>query len=287
MDIVSREQWGARPWRGSVRRVGTAERRQVMFHYHGPKPRHQHGTAVPHDIESIHLANRWVGIGYNFVIDMDGRVYEGRGYDIQGAHCPGYNRSAWGVQIAVGMDQVPTQAAFRAAKELYDHLCQRAGYKLKAMGHRDGKSTSCPGEPIYQWLGEGMPLDEEAEEPKRRPRMKQAELLLAEDGVLGPKTISKMQSLFKTPTDGKLDGVGEFVLVGDHHNEGDPDNASPCTLRMQHRLNGDVGSQLVVDGYLGHKTAKALQRWLGVSVDGYVGKETVTALQHRLNKYGW
>ena len=33
----------------------------------------------------------WNDIGYTFLVGEDGNVYEGRGWDIVGAHCPWYN----------------------------------------------------------------------------------------------------------------------------------------------------------------------------------------------------
>ena len=37
----------------------------------------------------------------NYVIDMAGEVYEGRGLDLVGSHCPGRNRDGFGVYLAV------------------------------------------------------------------------------------------------------------------------------------------------------------------------------------------
>lgn len=268
-----------------MKKVPLRERTAVMVHYHGLPPHNQKGTAVPHEVESIHLHNRWNGIGYNFLVDMDGVVYEGRGVDLQGAHCPGWNYNAWGVYVAVGVGQEPTPAALRAVRDLYDHLCEVAGRELRKMGHRDGKATSCPGDYLYEWVHKGMPRP--GGKAPAAPKYKQAEVLLQEDGVLGPKTISKLQVVFRTPVDGKLDGVQDGVLVGEHHNEGDPDASSPCTAKIQHRLNGDYARNLALDGYLGEETAKVLQKHLGVKEDGRLGKVSITALQHKINTEGW
>lgn len=40
----------------------------------------------------FHMDGReWDDIGYNFLVGGDGNVYEGRGWDIMGAHTQGYN----------------------------------------------------------------------------------------------------------------------------------------------------------------------------------------------------
>jgi N-acetylmuramoyl-L-alanine amidase len=37
-----------------------------------------------------------VDIGYHFLVGENGKVYEGRGWDRQGAHSPGWNNDAYG-----------------------------------------------------------------------------------------------------------------------------------------------------------------------------------------------
>ena len=48
--------------------------------------------AVMKGIQDFHMDDRdWWDIGYNFLIGQDGRIYEGRGFTVQGAHCSGWN----------------------------------------------------------------------------------------------------------------------------------------------------------------------------------------------------
>ncbi|MER5862213.1 N-acetylmuramoyl-L-alanine amidase [Kitasatospora sp. NPDC002040] len=157
VDIVSRSAWGARPWTNDVATVPLSERTEFYIHYDGGTPVSRTGVAVPQAIEREHLGNGWSGIGYHFVVDQAGTVYEGRGWNLQGAHCPNHNRSAIGVQIAVGGDQAPSDAALRSARALYDMACARTGRQLAMRGHRDGFATSCPGTRLYAWVKAGMP----------------------------------------------------------------------------------------------------------------------------------
>ena len=41
------------------------------------------------EFDFIHIG--WWDIGYSFLIGEDGNVYEGRGWDVVGAHTKGYN----------------------------------------------------------------------------------------------------------------------------------------------------------------------------------------------------
>jgi hypothetical protein len=39
----------------------------------------------------------WVDIGYHFLVGENGKVYEGRGWNRQSAHSPGWNNDAYGI----------------------------------------------------------------------------------------------------------------------------------------------------------------------------------------------
>jgi len=41
----------------------------------------------------------WADIGYNFLVGEDGNVYEGRGWDKQGAHSKLFNSKSIGICI--------------------------------------------------------------------------------------------------------------------------------------------------------------------------------------------
>ncbi|MFF9123149.1 peptidoglycan-binding protein [Streptomyces sp. NPDC014889] len=160
--IISRAEWGAKPWDNDPRSSGPAavplsSRTEWFVHYDGATPITRTGYAIPRAIEAEHLANGWAGIGYSFVVDQAGNAYEGRGWGRQGAHCPGHNVSGLSVQIAVGGDQEPTPAALATARALYDEACQRTGRTLAPKGHRDGIATLCPGARLYAWVKAGMP----------------------------------------------------------------------------------------------------------------------------------
>ncbi|MEU4986565.1 peptidoglycan-binding protein [Streptomyces sp. NPDC021969] len=160
--IISRDAWGAKPWDNDPKSDGPAyvpltSRREFFVHYDGAHHITATGVAIPRAIEAQHLAQGWAGIGYHFVVDQAGNIYEGRGWTRQGAHCPGYNRSGIGVQIAVGGDQQPSEAALAACRALYDEACRRTGRTLAKRGHRDGIATQCPGDILYAWVQAGMP----------------------------------------------------------------------------------------------------------------------------------
>lgn len=157
MDIVSRADWGAKPWVTQPYTVSLKERTEFLVHYHGGIPPVSIGPAVPKDCEAIHLANGWSGIGYNFVVDEAGTAFEGRGWDLVGAHCPGHNRIGLGVYVAIGGDQVPSDAALNTVRDIYDLACTKTGNPLRKTWHGANYPTECPGSHLITWVQAGMP----------------------------------------------------------------------------------------------------------------------------------
>ncbi|MFF9192693.1 peptidoglycan-binding protein [Streptomyces rochei] len=171
LKIISRASWGAKPWNGNPATIPLNQRTEWFVHYDGAHHITATGNAVPQAIDRQHQAQGWAGIGYNFVVDQAGNIFEGRGWTRQGAHCPGHNISGLSVQIAIGGDQKPSDRALAAARALYDEACRRAGRKLAKRGHKDGFATECPGPILYAWVQAGMPADgyEAAPDPDGSP----------------------------------------------------------------------------------------------------------------------
>lgn len=156
VDVVARSTWGARSWATTPYQVAMTERRYFVVHYDGGNPITRTGYTIPRTIDDEHHANGWSGIGYNFVVSEAGEIFEGRGWDLVGAHCPSRNRDGIGVQIAIGGDQAPTAAALTAARWLYDEASRRAGRTLGKTWHGANYPTACPGPRLIGWVKLGM-----------------------------------------------------------------------------------------------------------------------------------
>ncbi|WP_432006295.1 peptidoglycan-binding protein [Streptomyces parvus] len=173
ISITSRAAWGARAWNGSPARVSLSQRTEFFVHWFGGVPGNPTGAALAREVERLHMnGNGWAGVGYNWIVDQDGNIFEGRGWDLQGAHCPGHNVSGFGVLIAVGKGGAKASAkALSAARGLYDEACRKTGRTLAKRGHRDGIATECPGPDLYAWVKNGMPAEKPAT-PKPAPKPK-------------------------------------------------------------------------------------------------------------------
>lgn len=56
------------------------------------------------DIDKWHRARGFTGIGYHYVILLDGTIQEGRPLDAPGAHCLGHNSNSIGICYIGGLD---------------------------------------------------------------------------------------------------------------------------------------------------------------------------------------
>jgi hypothetical protein len=125
--------------------------------------------------------NGWNDIGYNFVLDLYGRIFEARAGGIDepviGAHAGGYNLASSGVAVLGSFSGAPISAAARRSLQRllawklalhgapavgsvivrvnpagagYSRFPANARVSLpRIAGHRDGDSTNCPGEVLY------------------------------------------------------------------------------------------------------------------------------------------
>jgi N-acetyl-anhydromuramyl-L-alanine amidase AmpD len=106
------------------------------------------------EIRALHLGWGFEDVGYHFVIDNTGRVWEGRPVDQQGAHVKGDNVDSIGVCLCGNFEEEkPLESQIKALTQLILDLCERFG-KLKVLGHREfpESDTLCPGRYLAELL---------------------------------------------------------------------------------------------------------------------------------------
>ena len=168
--IYSRAQWGANE---KMRDAGSLHYYEVHagFVHHTVNANNYSRSDVPGIIRSIYAyhtqSKGWSDIGYNFLVDRFGRIWEGRygGVDrpVVGAHTLGYNDYSFAMS-AIGNYETaqPTSAMLDAYGKLFawklslhgidaSDTSQKVGPKtFKAInGHRDAGQTACPGRYLY------------------------------------------------------------------------------------------------------------------------------------------
>ncbi len=120
------------------------------------------------DVYYYHAITRgWGDIGYNYVMDQSGKVYEGRagGEGVIGAHAGGANNGSIGIAVLGNYEdnQVPEKVInslgkFIAQKakiyniDVIGKSTFRGENSFNILGHSDVKSTDCPGVYLYEKL---------------------------------------------------------------------------------------------------------------------------------------
>lgn len=106
-------------------------------------------------IERYHREERkWCAIGYHYIVGHEGRIYEGRPAQYQGAHVLGENEHNLGISVAGDfMRKLPSQRQLNALRAFLDQMCAKYRVaKTRVFGHRDLNRSLCPGDALYGWL---------------------------------------------------------------------------------------------------------------------------------------
>ncbi|MEU9141760.1 N-acetylmuramoyl-L-alanine amidase [Streptomyces sp. NPDC048404] len=182
--IVTRHGWGANE---NLRERGFLYTKTVKaaFVHHTASGNKYSCSQVPSIIRSIYryhvVSSGWRDIGYNFLVDKCGTIYEGRAGGVakavMGAHTRGFNTNSMGIAVIGTFGATkPTDAALKAISRLTawklglyganprgKTYLKSAGGNLYRKGknvrlnvisgHRDGFATECPGRLLYGKLG--------------------------------------------------------------------------------------------------------------------------------------
>lgn len=184
--LVTREQWKAdESIRKAIDWSSTIQAAVVHHTVNANTYSKAQAPALVRGIYEYHVKGRgWSDVGYHFLVDRFGTVYEGRKGSIDkiplGVHSGGFNTNTIGIAI-IGefTGTVPPDEALRSvaqvaawklatfvrdplgttvltAREGSTHPVRKPGWKGSLpviMGHRDVASTACPGQKTYDRLG--------------------------------------------------------------------------------------------------------------------------------------
>lgn len=154
-NIVTRSEWGARPPRCEFERNPCIN--AVTVHHTATSNEYSDAREVVRAIQRYHQDSRgWCDIGYHFLIDRDGVIYEGRPLWAVGAHVRGRNVGNVGVALIGNYEEAQvSERQMAALVELVSWLVKEHGVPLgNIRGHRDYASTACPGRHAYARLRE-------------------------------------------------------------------------------------------------------------------------------------
>lgn len=152
MEVVTREEWDARPPK-YTNALNLSEVNKFVVHYSGAAR-----SQTVRSIQNYCMDNKGHSdIDYNAVV-KDGKHYIGRGWN-KGGHTLNNNSSSYGVCV-VGEDGDATEADMNAVRTIYEEVCAKLGRRITMTTHRGvlGASyTDCPGSELEAWVKAGMP----------------------------------------------------------------------------------------------------------------------------------
>ncbi|MCT7357177.1 peptidoglycan recognition protein, partial [Streptomyces sp. 15-116A] len=182
--ITTRRGWGANE---SLREGGFVYTKKVKaaFVHHTASGNNYSCAQAPSLIRGFYryhtVSLGWRDIGYNFLVDKCGRIYEGRAggvaKPVKGAHTLGFNSNSMGIAVIGSYGATkPSSSAVKGISRLTAWKLGLHGMNPKAKtyltsaggnlyakgkkvrmnvisGHRDGFNTSCPGGKLYSKLG--------------------------------------------------------------------------------------------------------------------------------------
>lgn len=102
------------------------------------------------DIDRWHRQRGWNGIGYHFVIYLDGSIHTGRRLSQIGAHCKGHNTNSIGICYIGGCNsdgKSPKDTRTAAQKSALSTLLKELKKQFpnaSIHGHRDFAPKACP-----------------------------------------------------------------------------------------------------------------------------------------------
>lgn len=155
--LLSRSKWS----RGNpipTRMDNMAPVRYLTVHHEGMDPfRYSDMRSTAARIEKIRKAHRgrgWGDIGYHFIVDRGGRVWEGRPLRYQGAHVKDKNFANIGILALGNFDlQQPTQQQFRAVIQHCQNLMNAFRIPISRLRtHQEWAPTACPGHYMQSYM---------------------------------------------------------------------------------------------------------------------------------------
>jgi hypothetical protein len=157
--IVRIEAWGGTPADASQARRHTID--HITLHHQGEP--YKPGTDPQQYLRNLQNWSRntkhWLDIPYHYIIDLDGKIYEGRKIDYAGDTNTEYDPTGHALIEVVGnFEEVePNQQQLDAVVRLMAMLAKKYGVTLdRIASHRDfSHQTVCPGANLYRYVQEG------------------------------------------------------------------------------------------------------------------------------------
>ncbi len=160
LKVARRNEWTESKPRAWLLRAAGSFDRLTIHHAGGNVADYAGKEAAGRSIEgvrAVHERRQYGDIGYHFIIDYSGRVWEGRSLAYEGAHVSYANERNVGIVLLGNFEeQKPSKRQLESMNALCALLCRH--YKVspgRVYGHRDLGASACPGKHLYPYV-EGL-----------------------------------------------------------------------------------------------------------------------------------
>ncbi|MER7466998.1 N-acetylmuramoyl-L-alanine amidase [Streptomyces sp. NPDC097981] len=309
------EAWGARAPKSPVK-VLTARPQKIIVHHTDTANVTDYGQgaafALARAMQTYQMdTEHWIDTGQHFTISRGAFVTEGRHQSlaaldsgtqiVEGAHCPGQNTVAIGIENeGTYITEEPRAEQYAALVGLCVRICRQYGIRpYQIYGHRDFHNTECPGDRLYALLPQ-LRADVAARiggDPSapvwpmvrmgdvgERVRVLQCLLVqrgaaITPDGSFGPATDGAVRA-FQKQIEAGVDGVAGNQTWNQLCAPVAQGAAGEAVKAAQSRLSG-LGFPTTADGVFGAGTAAkvaAFQSSRSLPQDGVVDARTWSRL---------
>ena len=162
--IITAEKWGGTPANDSLAKRHTIT--HITIHHQGePFPEGKDPVKYLQNLQKWSRNEKhWIDIPYHFIIDLNGKVYEGRNINFAGDTNTEYNPTGHALIEVVGnFEEVePNQMQLDALIKTITWLADKYIVPVDSIrGHKDYSSkTVCPGKNLYRYLENKYIADE-------------------------------------------------------------------------------------------------------------------------------
>lgn len=170
--MISRSEWGARP--PAVTAQGSGEHGYYnavsnpngWLQYDQPPAQVLHTLVIHHsalplsdgpvEIQNLHMDEKnFADVGYQYLINERGQLFEGRAVNVRGAHAFGCNHGTVGICLIGNFEEIePTATQLRTLDALINALISAYPRITRMAAHKDCNPgvTLCPGQNLYALL---------------------------------------------------------------------------------------------------------------------------------------
>lgn len=169
LTIVSRDQWGARPPNHKAANefgIATSVTDLTWYVYPGDLAEAYstvaiHHSAIPLDtnetiksVQDLHMdTNHWADVGYHYIIDKNGIVYEGRDIHVRGASVAGYNTGTIGLCVMGNFEiDSPLEIQLTVLQQVVNWLATTYTLTHLAAHGEFNPESVCPGKNMKPYL---------------------------------------------------------------------------------------------------------------------------------------